>query len=35
MAEVHPERELLSVDLSCLLAGALWKGEREKLLMAG
>ena len=25
---------MLSVDLSCLLAGALWEGEREKLLNA-
>ena len=32
LAEVRPDWELLSVDLSCLLAGALWEGEREKLL---
>jgi ATP-dependent Clp protease ATP-binding subunit ClpA len=32
LAEVRPEWELLSVDLACLLAGALWEGEREKLL---
>jgi ATP-dependent Clp protease ATP-binding subunit ClpA len=32
LAEVRPHWELLSVDLSCLLAGALWEGEREKLL---
>jgi ATP-dependent Clp protease ATP-binding subunit ClpA len=32
LAEVRPEWELLSVDLSGLLAGALWEGEREKLL---
>jgi ATP-dependent Clp protease ATP-binding subunit ClpA len=34
LAEVRPDWELLSVDLSCLLAGALWEGEREKLLNA-
>jgi hypothetical protein len=32
LAEVRPDWDLLSVDLSCLLAGALWEGEREKLL---
>ena len=34
LAEVRPCWDLLSVDLSCLLAGALWEGEREKLLNA-
>jgi ATP-dependent Clp protease ATP-binding subunit ClpA len=34
LAEVRPGWELLSVDLSCLLAGALWEGERERLLNA-
>jgi ATP-dependent Clp protease ATP-binding subunit ClpA len=34
LAGIRPEWELLSVDLSCLLAGALWEGEREKLLGA-
>jgi len=34
LAPVHPDWQLLSVDLSCLLAGALWEGEREKLLAA-
>ena len=34
LADVRPGWELLSVDLSCLLAGALWEGEREKLLNA-
>jgi ATP-dependent Clp protease ATP-binding subunit ClpA len=32
LAAVHADWQLLSVDLSCLLAGALWEGEREKLL---
>jgi len=32
LAEVRPGWQLLSVDLSCLLAGALWEGERERLL---
>jgi ATP-dependent Clp protease ATP-binding subunit ClpA len=32
LAEIRPQWQLLSVDLSCLLAGALWEGEREKLL---
>jgi ATP-dependent Clp protease ATP-binding subunit ClpA len=32
LAEVRPDWQLLSVDLACLLAGALWEGEREKLL---
>jgi ATP-dependent Clp protease ATP-binding subunit ClpA len=30
----RPDWELLCVDLSCLLAGVLWDGEREKLLNA-
>ena len=34
LAGVRPDWQLLSVDLSCLLAGALWEGEREKLLNA-
>jgi ATP-dependent Clp protease ATP-binding subunit ClpA len=34
LAEVRPDWELLSVDLSCLLAGVLWEGERERLLNA-
>jgi ATP-dependent Clp protease ATP-binding subunit ClpA len=34
LAEVRPDWELLSLDLSCLLAGALWEGESEKLLNA-
>ncbi|MGA2119511.1 MAG: hypothetical protein ABSH56_32790 [Bryobacteraceae bacterium] len=32
MNEVRPEWDLLSVDVACLLAGALWEGQREKLL---
>ncbi len=32
LSEVRPDWDLLSVDLSSLLAGALWEGEREKLL---
>ena len=32
LAEVRPGWNLLSVDLACLLAGALWEGQREKLL---
>ena len=32
LAGARPGWELLSVDLSCLLAGALWEGEREKVL---
>jgi hypothetical protein len=32
LAEVRPEWQLLSVDLSCLLAGAFWEGERERVL---
>lgn len=32
LAGARPDWELLSVDLSCLLAGVLWEGEREKLL---
>ena len=32
LARVRPDWTLLSVDLSCLLAGVLWEGEREKLL---
>jgi ATP-dependent Clp protease ATP-binding subunit ClpB len=32
LAEVRTDWELLSVDLSRVLAGALWEGEREKLL---
>jgi ATP-dependent Clp protease ATP-binding subunit ClpA len=34
LAEVRPDWNLLSVYLCCLLAGALWEGEREKLLNA-
>ena len=32
LAEIRPGWDLLSMDLSCLLAGTLWEGEREKLL---
>lgn len=32
LAGVRPDWELLSLDLSGLLAGALWDGERERLL---
>lgn len=32
IATIRPAWELVSVDVSCLLAGALWEGEREKLL---
>ena len=34
LAGVRPDWEFLSVDLSCLLVGVLWEGEREKLLNA-
>ncbi|MCX6627280.1 MAG: hypothetical protein NTW28_06590 [Candidatus Solibacter sp.] len=34
LAGARPNWEFLSVDLSCLLAGVLWEGEREKLLNA-
>jgi ATP-dependent Clp protease ATP-binding subunit ClpB len=34
LAEVRPDWKLLSLDLSCLLAGVLWDGERERLLDA-
>jgi ATP-dependent Clp protease ATP-binding subunit ClpB len=34
LAEVHPDWDVLSLDLAELLAGALWDGEREKLLSA-
>ena len=34
LAGIRPEWELLAVDLSSLLAGALWEGERERVLGA-